>query len=106
MPRATLLEPAIAAVLAAYSMVLPGVSSKRSGVRHDHSVADLTIALTPEIREFVTNPPPGSATARARDFGYNVVALAIKLATTTPDQRLSALDERIADVHALRKGMR
>jgi len=63
------------------------------------------IELTPELRRFVTHPPAGSATARAKEFGYDVVALAIKLATTTPDERLTALDERIADVRGLRKDM-
>lgn len=64
------------------------------------------IELTDDIRAFVTNPPAGSATARAKAYGYDVVALAIKLATTTPDQRLDALDRRIADVRALRAGMK
>ncbi len=63
------------------------------------------IELTPELRKFVTDPAPGSATARAKEFGYDVVALAIKLATTTPDERLTALDERIADIRLLRKKM-
>ncbi len=80
--------------------------SKRESVPKDGSSDEFVIELTPEIREFVTNPPPGSATARARDFGYDVVALAIKLATTTPDQRLSALDQRIEDIRALRNDMR
>ena len=66
---------------------------------------DFMIELTPELHAFLANPPSGSATARARDFGYDVVALAIKLATTTPDQRLTALDQRIGDIRALRKSM-
>ncbi len=64
------------------------------------------IELTDDIREFVTNPPPGSATGRAKAYGYDVVALAIKLATTTPSERLDALDRRIADVRVLRAGMK
>lgn len=73
-----------------------------SGTRAD---AEHMIELTPEMCEFVTNPPPGSATARAKAFGYDVVAIAIKLATTTPDERLRALDQRIADMRILRAGM-
>ncbi|MGH7707597.1 MAG: hypothetical protein ACREM8_06025 [Vulcanimicrobiaceae bacterium] len=66
---------------------------------------DFMLELTPEIREFVRNPPVGSATAHAKSFGYDVVALAIKLATTTPEQRLDALDNRIRDVRILRAGL-
>jgi len=63
------------------------------------------IALTPAIREFATSPPADSAVGRAKAFGYDVIALAIKLATTTPDQRLDALDARIADARILRAGL-
>ena len=75
------------------SMSMPGVDM------------DFMTELTPELLVFLANPPSGSATARARDFGYDVIALAIKLATTTPDQRLTALDQRIEDIRALRKAM-
>ena len=84
-------------------MVSHVLSSKRPTMPSGD--AEFMIELTPELREFLANPPPGSATARARDFGYDVVALAIKLATTTPDQRLTALDLRIDDIRAIRKGM-
>lgn len=72
----------------------------------DGSARNFMIELTPELRAFVTDPPPDSATGRAKAFGYDVVALAIKLATTTPDERLRALDERIDDIRRLRAGLR
>lgn len=71
----------------------------------DELDAEHMIDLSPDILRFVRCPPPGSATARAKAFGYDVVAIAIKLGTTTPDERLTALDQRIEDMRALRDGM-
>jgi hypothetical protein len=51
-------------------------------------------------------PPDGSAAARARDFGVDILATARKLTSTTPDERLSRLDDRIEDLRALRRGNR
>ena len=67
-------------------MVSRSLSSKRPNMPSGD--AGFMIGLTPELREFLANPPPG----RRRP-------------ETTPDQRLTALDLRIDDIRAIRKGM-
>jgi len=47
------------------------------------------IAMTNEQREFILNPPPGSALARARDYGIDLTMLARNL-ELTPDERLES----------------
>jgi len=51
------------------------------------------------------SPPEGSAVKAAREFGFNVVGLAIKLATTNPDERIKILDDRIEECRKLRKAL-
>jgi hypothetical protein len=64
---------------------------------------DLVIQLTPELRRYVTDPPSGSATGRAKAFGYDVVALAIRMATTTPLQRLQQMQRFVEAARILRR---
>jgi hypothetical protein len=61
--------------------------------------------LDPAILERLRNAPPGSAIARAREAGIDVGALAIRLSTTTPLERLEQLDRWIDDMKRLRAGM-
>jgi hypothetical protein len=59
--------------------------------------------LSPRVIAHLREAPANSAVARARAFGIDVAALAIRLATTTPLQRLAELDRRLHDVEAVRR---
>ncbi len=43
--------------------------------------------MNDDTRRFILDPPPGSAIARARDYGIDLTQLARNL-SLTPDQRL------------------
>ena len=60
------------------------------------------IEATAELIKYVRTAPPGSAIAKAREFGIDVDALLIKLATTTVWERLAAHDRRTEEIRALR----
>jgi hypothetical protein len=45
--------------------------------------------MTDEQRALILNPPPGSALARARDYGIDLTMLARNL-DLTPDERLQS----------------
>jgi len=61
--------------------------------------------LDPAVLEKLRNAPPDSPIAKARAFGFDVGALAIRLATTTPLERLRELDRWLDDMKRLRDRM-
>jgi hypothetical protein len=81
------------------------MASASGKVSPGHSKEAFTIEATPELLEYVRSAGPETAVGRARAFGIDVDALVIKLATTTPSERLDALDKRIDDVRALRSAL-
>ena len=64
-----------------------------------------SIVVDAALLRYVRSPPPESAVARARAFGIDVDALVIKMAATTPIERLAALDTRIEEIRTLRRGL-
>jgi len=64
------------------------------------------LSISEALRAHLAAPPAGSAAARAREFGIDVFSVVRKLASTTPDQRLTRLDERIDDLRILRAARR
>lgn len=60
------------------------------------------LSISEALRAHLSAPPPGSAAARAKEFGIDVFSVVRKLASTTPEQRLTRLDERIDDLRILR----
>ncbi len=78
------------------------------GVRRtiaSHPASPFQITVSPAVRALILSPPEGSAVKAAREFGFNVVGLAIKLATTNPDERIRILDDRIEECRKLRKAL-
>lgn len=61
--------------------------------------------LDPALVRYLREAPPESPVAVARSFGIDVAALAFRLETTTPWDRLRELDRRIEDVERLRRRM-
>jgi hypothetical protein len=55
--------------------------------------------------EFLLNPPPGSAAARARDFGIDLTLLIQRL-RLTPEERLDDLQRVMRDLEEARKSVR
>jgi hypothetical protein len=55
--------------------------------------------------EHLLNPPPGSAAARARDFGIDLTLLIQRL-RLTPEERLLQLQRVMAEMEAMRAGLR
>ena len=51
--------------------------------------------------EFLRNPPPGSAAARARDFGVDLT-LTIENLRLTPEQRIRQLDRLLDGINRLK----
>lgn len=61
--------------------------------------------LTKEQEEMLLNPQPGTAAARARDFGIDLT-LTIANLKLTPEQRLRRLDAKREAVRQIREGMK
>ena len=55
--------------------------------------------------EHFLNPPPGSAAARARDFGIDLTLLIQRL-RLTPEERLRQLQQVMVEMEAMRAGLK
>jgi hypothetical protein len=55
--------------------------------------------------EYLLNPPPGSAAARARDFGIDLTLLIQRL-RLTPEERLLQLQRVMVEMETMRAGLR
>ena len=53
------------------------------------------------IEEHLLNPPPGSAAARAREFGIDLTLLIQRL-KLTPEERLRQLQRAMIDIENMR----
>jgi hypothetical protein len=51
--------------------------------------------ITPEQEDYFLNPPPGSAAARAVEFGIDLT-LTLENLRLTPEERIRKLDSRLA----------
>jgi hypothetical protein len=60
------------------------------------------IRISDALRRYLTDPPDGSAAARARAFGLDIFATARNVVLRSPQERLTRLDEMIEDLKALR----
>ena len=58
-----------------------------------------------EIEDYFLNPPPGSAAARAAEFGIDLT-LTLENLRLTPEQRIRKLDSFIKSVEKLRRSVR
>jgi hypothetical protein len=58
-----------------------------------------------KVEEHLLNPPPGSAAARARDFGIDLTLLIGRL-RLTPEERLDDLQRVMRDLEEARKSAR
>ena len=58
-----------------------------------------------EIEDYFLNPPPGSAAARAAEFGIDLT-LTLENLRLTPEERVRKLDNFIKSVEKLRKAVR
>lgn len=58
-----------------------------------------------EIEDHFLNPPPGSAAARAAEFGIDLT-LTLGNLRLTPEERIRKLDNFIKSVEKLRKSVR
>ncbi len=54
------------------------------------------------VEEHLLNPPPGSAAARARDFGINLILLIGRL-KRTPEERLNDLQRAMHSLEEARR---
>jgi hypothetical protein len=54
------------------------------------------------VEAYLLNPPPGSAAARARDFGIDLTLLIQRL-RLTPEERLDDLQRVMRDLEEARK---
>jgi len=57
------------------------------------------------VEEHLLNPPPGSAAARARDFGIDLTLLIQRL-RLTPEERLLQLQRAMIEIEAMRAGVK
>jgi hypothetical protein len=57
------------------------------------------------VEAHLLNPPPGSAAARARDFGIDLTLLIGRL-RLTPEERLDDLQRAMRDLEEARKSAR
>jgi hypothetical protein len=57
------------------------------------------------VEEHLLNPPPGSAAARARDFGIDLTLLIGRL-RLTPEERLDDLQRVMRDLEEARKSFK
>ena len=55
--------------------------------------------------EHLLNPPPGSAAARARDFGIDLT-LIIQRLRLTPEERLRQLQRAMVEIETMRDGLK
>jgi hypothetical protein len=51
--------------------------------------------MSPEDEDYFLNPPPGSAAARAVEFGIDLT-LTLENLRLTPEERIRKLDNRLA----------
>jgi hypothetical protein len=56
------------------------------------------------VEEHLLNPPPGSAAARARDFGIDLTLLIGRL-KLTPTERLQQLQRAMIEIETMRSGV-
>ena len=57
--------------------------------------------MTPEDEDYFLNPPPGSAAARAVEFGIDLT-LTLQNLRLTPEERIRKLDDHIAGIAKLK----
>lgn len=57
------------------------------------------------VEAHLLNPPPGSAAARARDFGIDLTLLIQRL-RLTPEERLNDLQRAMRDLEEARKSVK
>ncbi len=57
--------------------------------------------ITREDEDYFLNPPPGSAAARAVDFGIDLT-LTLENLRLTPEERIRRLDDRLAEIAKLK----
>jgi hypothetical protein len=53
--------------------------------------------MSPEVEDYFLNPPPGSAAARAVEFGIDLT-LTLENLRLTPEERIRKLDEHLAGI--------
>ncbi|HKP73381.1 MAG TPA: hypothetical protein VJT82_10620 [Pyrinomonadaceae bacterium] len=56
------------------------------------------------VEEHLLHPPPGSAAARARDFGIDLTLLLQRL-KLTPEERLRQLQQAMIEIETMRAGL-
>jgi hypothetical protein len=61
--------------------------------------------MTPEEEDYFLNPPPGSAAARAVEFGIDLT-LTLENLRLTPEERIRKLDDFILAVERLKASAR
>jgi len=61
--------------------------------------------MTPEQEDYFLNPPPGSAAARAVEFGIDLT-LTLENLRLTPEERIRKLDDFILGVKHLKESAR
>jgi hypothetical protein len=57
--------------------------------------------MNSKVEEHLLNPPPGSAAARARDFGIDLT-LTIQRLRLTPEERLRQLQRAMIEIENIR----
>lgn len=57
--------------------------------------------MSPEGEDYFLNPPPGSAAARAVDFGIDLT-LTLENLRLTPEERIRKLDNHLAGIAKLK----
>ena len=57
--------------------------------------------MTPDEEDYFLNPPPGSAAARAVEFGIDLT-LTLENLRLTPEERIRKLDNHIAGITRLK----
>ena len=63
------------------------------------------IAMRKEVEDYFLNPPPGSAAARAVEFGIDLT-LTLENLRLTPEERIRKLDNFITSVAKLKASAR
>jgi hypothetical protein len=61
--------------------------------------------MTPDDEDYFLNPPPGSAAARAVEFGIDLT-LTLENLRLTPEERIRKLDDHIAGIRWLKANAR
>ena len=57
--------------------------------------------MNQEVEDYFLNPPPGSAAARAVEFGIDLT-LTLENLRLTPEERIRKLDEHLAGIASLK----